>query len=111
MRVLLDENLDTDLRYFFPEKVQAETVEYRGWKGIGSGELVGRAEQEYDVLVTRDRGIPDEQYIRQLNLVVIVLRPVSQNFDDLKALMPQVAKLLDTVKPGHIAEVYPPDGE
>ena len=54
-RVLLDENLPTDLRRWLPS-VEAISVEYMGWKGIRNGELcrLARAER-FDVLVTADR--------------------------------------------------------
>ena len=31
------------------------TVQERGWQGIKNGDLLNRAEQEFDVLVTADR--------------------------------------------------------
>lgn len=54
-RVLLDENIATDLRLCLPS-VEAITAEYMGWKGVRNGDLVRRARAEgFEVLVTADR--------------------------------------------------------
>ena len=54
-KVLLDENLPTELRRGLPS-VQAISAEYMGWKCIRNGELCGLARAEgFEVLVTADR--------------------------------------------------------
>ena len=54
-RVLLDENLPTDLRRWLPS-VEAISAEYMGWKGFRNGELCRLAQAEgFNVLVTADR--------------------------------------------------------
>jgi hypothetical protein len=53
IRVLLDEDLPIRLRNHFPEGIEVETVEYRGWKGLENGALLTAAAKDFDALVTR----------------------------------------------------------
>lgn len=54
-RVLLDENLPTDLRRWLPS-VEAISAEYMGWKRVRNGELCRLARtKRFAVLVTADR--------------------------------------------------------
>ena len=39
------------------------TVQDMGWAGITNGELLARAEQEFDVFVTADQGLPHQQHL------------------------------------------------
>ena len=64
MHVLLDENIPYKLRPLFEEGVEVITVGHRGWKGKENGELLKSAESEFDVLVTMDQGIPQQQNLR-----------------------------------------------
>lgn len=54
-RVLLDENIPTDLRRRLPG-VEAISAEFLGLKGVRNGDLIRRARADgFDVLVTADR--------------------------------------------------------
>jgi predicted nuclease of predicted toxin-antitoxin system len=52
-RVLLDENLPRKLRRDLPEFF-VRTVQEEGWTSFTNGELLGRADQKFDVLLTGD---------------------------------------------------------
>ena len=56
MRILLDENVPAPLRTFFPDD-QVTTVQQLGWAGIENGELISRAEAEFDVLILADKNL------------------------------------------------------
>jgi predicted nuclease of predicted toxin-antitoxin system len=53
MRILLDENLDWRLSRSLPGHT-VESVQKNGWAGIQNGELLTRAELEFDVFITMD---------------------------------------------------------
>ena len=69
MRVLLDEDLPIQLRYHFADHVDVETVEFRGWKGLKNGELLRSAEAHFDVLVTTDDNLPEEQNVQEVRSI------------------------------------------
>lgn len=66
MKLLLDENLPHDLRYFLPGH-QVFTVAFMGWSGVKNGELLGRAAAEgFDALLSLDSGIAYQQNLHAL---------------------------------------------
>ncbi|MBI4542141.1 MAG: hypothetical protein HY705_03860 [Gemmatimonadetes bacterium] len=71
-----------------------ETVEYRGWKGRENGELLQAAEGEFDVFVTMDDNLPEQQNLQQFDLAVAVLRARSKSLDDLIELIPELERRL-----------------
>ncbi len=74
MRVLLDEQLDWQLRRSFGEGFEVETVSWRGWKGKKNGELLALMEEAgFDALVTIDWGIPHQQNLSRFAVAVVSL--------------------------------------
>jgi predicted nuclease of predicted toxin-antitoxin system len=59
MKLLLDENMPHDFRYYLPEH-EVRTVDYMGWKGKGNGELIALAKDDFDALITLDQKIPHQ---------------------------------------------------
>lgn len=108
MRVLLDEDVDVRLRHHFSQDVTVETVEYRGWKGRENGELLQAAEGEFDVFVTMDDNLPEQQNLQQFDLAVAVLRARSKSLDDLIELIPELERRLSQLRPGEAVRIYPP---
>ncbi len=74
MRILMDECLDTSLRHLIGGH-EVETVEFRGWKGLVNGALLHVAQAHFDVLLTLDKGIPNQQYLKQFSIALIIMRP------------------------------------
>ena len=60
MRILQDENLDWRLARALPGQ-QVESVQKNVWAGIKNGELLARAEKEFDVFVTQDGNMQFQQ--------------------------------------------------
>lgn len=83
MRVLLDEDLPIRLRLHFPNEIIVQTVEYRGWKGLKNGALLGAAEADFDVLLTMDDNLPEQQRLQQFDVGVVALRARSKRLRDL----------------------------
>lgn len=108
MRVLLDEQLDRRLKSLFDADMDVVTVPERGWSGMADGDMLRMAEQEFDALVTMDRGIPHQQNLGVLNLGVVVVRAYSNRRADVAPLIPQVIVVLRSVQPGQV--IYVPSG-
>ena len=109
MRVLLDEDIPIRLRLHFVENIEVETVEYRGWKGLKNGALLRAAQHHFDLFVTTDNHLPDQQPLGRFDLAVVILRPRSKKFTDLLQLLPQLESTLDSVRPGEYMRIYPPE--
>jgi predicted nuclease of predicted toxin-antitoxin system len=61
MRILIDEDLDIRLRKHFSVEHKVVTVGYRGWKGYRNGRLLKAAAEEFDVLISMDDNLPEQQ--------------------------------------------------
>jgi len=72
MKLLLDECVTRRAK---PDFVGHEvfTVEDAGFKGLKNGALLHAASGRFDVVITVDRKLPDEQDISQLKLAILVL--------------------------------------
>ena len=73
MRILLDEMLPRRLASIFAPEIEAVTVRQRGWGEKTNGELIEAAHEEFDALVTMDRGIPHQQNLADVDLAVVLL--------------------------------------
>ena len=103
-RVLLDENLPRKLKWSLEGEVL--TVPERGWSGIKNGLLLKQAALEFDVLLTMDRGMPDQQNLTGLALCVVLIAAPSNDLDDLLPLVPLINAALARAIPGqgiHVA--------
>ena len=67
MRVLLDECVNPRLKEAFPGH-EVKTTAEQGWKGLRNGELLARAEREFEVFLTIDRNIEYQQNLRRLHV-------------------------------------------
>lgn len=105
MNVLLDENVDRRVRRFFDAEHEVMTVAEQEWSGITNGELLRRAEQQFDVLVTMDQNLQYQQNVKDRNLAVIVIHARSNRPSDVVPVMPRVNKALRRASPGNVIEV------
>lgn len=104
MKLLIDESVNVRLRHHFPGH-DARTVDYMGWKGFDNGDLLALAVQEFDVMITRDRRIPDQHNIAELDISVIVLYARSNSMKDILPLVPEVLESLYNIRRGRVVRI------
>jgi predicted nuclease of predicted toxin-antitoxin system len=94
VNILLDECVD---RRFGRELVghAVETVPRKGWSGIKNGDLLARAEKEFDVFITVDRKLADEQHLPGFQIAVMLLRAPSNRLEDMRPLARPVLEQLE----------------
>lgn len=67
---------------------EASTVAYLGWDGMKNGELLKAADNAgFDLLITSDKGFPNQQNISSRRLAVLVLS--AQDWNIIKDHVPQ----------------------
>ena len=76
------------------------TVPEVGWAALKNGELLARAEREFDTFVTVDRGLPFQQDLSRFSIAVIVLRARSNRIADLRALSADLLAVLPAARQG-----------
>jgi predicted nuclease of predicted toxin-antitoxin system len=99
VRILLDENLDWRLSRELPAH-QVDSVPLIGWSGVKNGELLDRAQKQYDVLITMDSNMRHQQNLSKFKLAIIALQAPSNRLADTRPLMAKVLAALSTAKPG-----------
>ncbi len=77
MRILFDQGTPVPLREFLNPH-QVETAFERGWSILSNGELLAVGEQEgFEVFVTTDRNLRDQQNLSRGNIAIVVLSSTS----------------------------------
>ena len=105
MTILLDENVDRRVRRFFDTAHEVVTVAEQRWSGITNGELLSRAEKQFDVLVTMDQSLPYQRNVKDRDLAVIVVQARSNRPSDVEPAIAQVNDKLKHANPGTVIEV------
>lgn len=103
-RVLFDEDVPRQLRRELPG-LQIVTVPEAGWSGLKNGELLRQAEARFDVFVTADRNLRFQQNLSSFAIGVVVLEGGSAKLEDLRLLVAELRRAIETVQPRHVALV------
>ena len=98
-KVLLDECVDRGLAEAITGH-EVKTVPETGWAGLKNGELLGRAQAEFDIFVTTDRNLMFQQNLLKFDIAVLVLAAKSSRLHDLLPLVPNIAEAIPSAKPG-----------
>lgn len=104
MRLLLDENLPRALKnHLAPHVVM--TVQDMGWNGIKNGNLLRKAQLEFDALITIDGNMIYQQHVAAYSIGLIVLHARNNRVPVLLPLMADVLTELPNVKPGEVIHI------
>ena len=90
MKLLLDENLPRRLKWDLQE-FEVFTVRDLGWNGVKNGELLKlMLANEFKVLVTFDKNLEYQQNFDAFPISVLVLTALSNQYKDLRPLIPAI---------------------
>ncbi|HEX6097580.1 MAG TPA: hypothetical protein VF432_14730 [Thermoanaerobaculia bacterium] len=106
-RVLLDENLPRKLRRDLSE-LEVRTVQEERWTSFANGDLLGRAQDRFDVLLTADRRLQFQQNLARFNIGVVVILTVSLQYRHIRLAIEPIRAALATVGPGEVLHVQVP---
>jgi hypothetical protein len=76
MRNLFDQGTPVPLRKDFVGHEVATAYEM-GWSELSNGELLGRAESQFELLVSTDQNLPYQQNLQSRRLSILVLPTTS----------------------------------
>ena len=79
-----------------------------GWAGLKNGDLLLRAENQFEVLITMDSNMRFQQNLSKYRVAIVVLQAPSNRLLDTRPLMPKVLAVLATVRPGTVTIVSAP---
>jgi predicted nuclease of predicted toxin-antitoxin system len=104
VKILLDECVDRRLaRDLVGHAVT--TVPRKGWAGIKNGDLLARAEKEFDVFVTVDRQIAIEHDLTRFTLAVILLRSRTNRLEHIRPLTAALLEQLEHAPVGALTVI------
>jgi hypothetical protein len=100
---LLDENLDHALRKLLGQH-EVVTVTYMGWAGLKNGELLQAADANgFDVFLTGDQTLSDEQNLSGRRLAVIGLSAIQ--LPVIRENLSKIIAAIDDATPGSLQTV------
>ena len=105
MRLLIDECINERLRLCFPGH-DCQTVRFAGLAGFKNGRLLKAAESGgFEVLVTVDQNIPDQQNLAGRKIALIILCGATNRLCDLERLVPAALVVLKSIGSGEIIRI------
>jgi len=105
MRLLLDECVDERLRLLFAG-YDCQTARFANLAGLKNGRLLEAAEAAgFDVLITVDQNIPDQQNLAGRRLSLIILCGPTNRLRDLELLVPAAVSALRSIGRGDVVRI------
>ena len=103
MRVLLDESLPRPFAQLLPQH-EVRTVAAMGWSGKQNGVLLGLATDHFDVVLTADQNLEQQQNLTTLPIHRRPHRPPNR-IESLRPLLPGLLRILETLPPRQLVHV------
>jgi hypothetical protein len=104
VKLLLDECVDRRLsRELIGHEVF--TVPQRGWAGIKNGELLARAENEFDAFITVDRKLSAQQELAKFRIPVVLLCARTNRLENILPLVTELLEKLPHASAGQLTTI------
>jgi hypothetical protein len=97
VRILFDQGTPAPLKEHLAGH-QVDTAFEKGWSTLRNGELLARAEAEYDLFVTTDQKLEHQQNLSGRRLAILVLPTTS--WPRLRLMTAEIAAAVNRIKPG-----------
>lgn len=81
------------------------SAQRRGWAGVKNGKLLALAANEFDVLLTADRGMAYQQNIDHLPIAILIVLAKSNRLEDLARAIPVILGALAQLPPRTLRKV------
>jgi hypothetical protein len=105
MRLPIGECIDERLRLLFPGH-EVETARYANLAGLKNGRLLEAAEEAgFDVLITADQNIPDQQNLGGRKIAVVILCGPTNRLRDLALLVPAAVSAIALIGRGDAVRI------
>ncbi|MEI6232799.1 MAG: DUF5615 family PIN-like protein [Planctomycetota bacterium] len=104
MKLLLDECLPVQLRKWLPEH-EVHTAKWAKLDHVTNGHLLSAAENIYDVLITVDRNMRNQNKISKYNLGVILVLTKRTKPDEIWPKVEAIKDALKRIKKGQVIVV------
>lgn len=97
MKILLDENMPTKVKYDFGEGYEVMTVRDMGWLGKKNGELLRLAAfSGFSIFITLDKNLRNQQNLNMVDIKFILLLAKDNKHQTLQPYIDKVRALLQS---------------
>ena len=105
MRLLIDECVDERLWLLFPGH-ECQTAHFADLAGLKNGRLLEAGEAAgFDILITVDQNIPDQQIVTGRRISSIILCGPTNRLRDLELLVPAAVSALLSIGRGEVVRI------
>lgn len=104
MRILLDESVPWRLGPLLTGHT-ITSVQRHGWASIKNGKLLALAANEFDVLLTADKGMAYQQNLETLPIAILIVLAKSNRIDDLARAVPVILGALAELPPRTLRKI------
>jgi predicted nuclease of predicted toxin-antitoxin system len=99
MRVLIDACLPVQLKQHLPLP-GLKTARELGWQTKKNGDSLAVAQHQFDVLLTMDKSIPNQQFLSRFSIALLIVRARSNRLPDLLPLVPKIVAATPNARKG-----------
>ncbi len=99
MRILFDEGMPRALK----DRLTEHHVQELGWSGLKNGELLKRADKQFDAMLTTDQNLRHQQNLKRFEISIIVFP--STHIDTISSLTEELKIALQTIPRGTLIEL------
>jgi hypothetical protein len=104
VRILLDECLPRKLGNLLINH-EVRTAPQMGWASLKNGQLLSRAEEQFDVFITIDSNLSYQQNIERYKIGVVVIKARSNKLQDIRPLVSEIMRAIQSATPSMIVGV------
>ena len=104
MKIIVDECLPNRLTKALVGH-EAILVQKAGFSGYKDKTLLEAIEGKFEVFITIDSSLPFQQNVTEYSFSIIVLKALSNTFEDIEPLVPKLFDVLDELKGGEVLYV------
>lgn len=104
MKILIDECLPRQLKRELPQH-EVQTVPEAGWSGKKNGTLLRLMSGTFEVFITIDNNMENQQQLSQYPVGFIILNAPNNKLATLLPLMTEVQTALTTLQPGQVITI------
>jgi hypothetical protein len=102
MRILFDQGTPAPLRQSLPSH-EVKTAFEIGWAELKNGDLLAKADGDFDLLVTTDRNLNHQQNLVKFKLAILVLPTTS--WPKVRMHTGEISETIDTIQPSEYREI------
>ena len=100
MKLLFDESLPYPIRNEFnqnsAQQLKIDFVQEIGWSGLTNGNLLEKAQTDYDFFITGDTSIHEHTDLNNYSIPVVILHGPTNRLEDLVDLVPSAINCLES---------------